>query len=108
MKMSDLKSGDKAVVTSVEPGGEITQRLFDMGIVKGTTFKVLRKAPLGDPIEIMLRGFMLALRVNEAEKILVERTGQVGDGMPMGPGMGRGRGRGGRGKGRGFGWGKRK
>lgn len=73
MKMSDLKPGDKAVVTEVKAQGEIAQRLIDMGLVKGTSFKVLRKAPLGDPLEIQLRGFLLALRIREAEYIFVER-----------------------------------
>lgn len=90
MKMSELKPGDKAVVTAVETNGEVSQRLFDMGLVSGTRFKVVRKAPLGDPIEIWMRGFMLALRVNEAECITVEKTGEVGDGKPMKHGPGRG------------------
>ncbi len=95
MKMSDLKPGDKAVVINVETAGEVSQRLFDMGIVKGTRFKVIRKAPLGDPVEIKLRGFMLALRVNEADCITVEKTGEMGDGRPMGHGGGKGKGFGG-------------
>lgn len=83
MKMSELKAGDKAVVTSVDAQGEVAQRLLDMGLVTGTKFKVVRKAPLGDPIEIKLRGFMMALRVKEASFITVEKTGRVGDGIPM-------------------------
>lgn len=75
MKMSELKAGDKAVVTAVHAHGEIGQRLIDMGLVKGTSFKVLRKAPLGDPLEIKLRGFLLALRLKEAACVSVERTG---------------------------------
>lgn len=90
MKMSELKPGDKAVVTEVATVGEVSQRLFDMGLVNGTRFKVVRKAPLGDPIEIWMRGFMLALRVNEAECVTVEKTGEVGDGKPMKPVSGRG------------------
>ena len=44
-----------------------------MGLVKGTPFKVLRKAPLGDPLEIQIRGFLLALRKQEAECVSVEK-----------------------------------
>ncbi len=73
MKMSELKPGDGGVITSVTAQGEIAQRLLDMGLVKGTHFKVLRKAPLGDPLEIQLRGFLLALRLKEAEHIGVEK-----------------------------------
>jgi len=90
MKMSELKPGDKAVVIEVETIGEVSQRLFDMGLVNGTRFKVVRKAPLGDPIEILMRGFMLALRVNEAECVTVEKIGELGDGKPMNAGPGRG------------------
>jgi ferrous iron transport protein A len=57
-----------------------------MGLVKGTRFKLIRKAPLGDPIEIMLRGFFLSLRLSEAENILVVKIGHIGDGKPMGGG----------------------
>ena len=71
--MSELKPGDKAVVIAVSAQGEIAQRLVDMGLIKGTPFKVLRKAPLGDPLEIKLRGFLLALRMKEAECVSVER-----------------------------------
>lgn len=103
MKMSELRPGDKAVVTGVETTGEVSRRLFDMGLVNGTMFMVIRKAPLGDPIEIKMRGFMLALRLNEAECISVEKIGEAGDEKPMGPGRGRGWGFG-RGHGKGFGW----
>lgn len=71
MKMSELKPGDEAVVMAIDDRGEIAQRLVDMGLIKGTPFKVLRKAPLGDPLEIKLRGFLLALRLNEAKFISV-------------------------------------
>ncbi len=83
MKMSDLKGGDKAVITAVDAKGEVGQRLLDMGLVKGTNFKVIRKAPLGDPIQIKLRGFLMALRLNEAKLITVEKIGEIGDGIPM-------------------------
>jgi len=83
MKMSELKAGDKATVISVDAKGEVGQRLLDMGLVKGTKFKAIRKAPLGDPLEIKLRGFIMALRVKEAELITVEKTGEKGDGVPM-------------------------
>lgn len=71
--MSELKPGDKAVIIAVSAQGEVAQRLVDMGLIKGTQFKVLRKAPLGDPLEIQLRGFLLALRMKEAECVSVER-----------------------------------
>ena len=83
MKMTELKAGDKAEIISIKACGEIGSRLIDMGLVKGTRFKLIRKAPLGDPIEIMLRGFLLSLRLNEAKNISVVKIGHVGDGKPM-------------------------
>lgn len=73
MKMTELKAGDKGTIISVTAQGEVAQRLVDMGLVKGTHFKVLRKAPLGDPLEIQIRGFLLALRLKEAECVDVEK-----------------------------------
>lgn len=73
MKMSELKPGDRATITAVDANGEIAQRLVDMGLIKGTQFKVLRKAPLGDPLEIKMGGFLLALRLTEAECVTVEK-----------------------------------
>ncbi len=75
MKMSELNTGDKAKIDSIQAAGEICSRLIDMGLVKGTAFKIIRKAPLGDPIEIMLKGFLLALRLKEAESIAVRKIG---------------------------------
>jgi ferrous iron transport protein A len=73
MKMSDLKPGDKGTVLKVEHMGETTGRLMDLGLHKGASFKVVRKAPLGDPMEIKLRGTLLALRMKEAESVIVEK-----------------------------------
>ena len=83
MLMTELNVGDKAEIVSIKANGEVGMRLIDMGLVKGTRFKLIRKAPLGDPIEIMLRGFFLSLRLSEAENISVEKIGHVGDGKPM-------------------------
>jgi ferrous iron transport protein A len=83
MKMTELSAGDKAEIISIKALGETGARLIDMGLVKGTRFKLIRKAPLGDPIEIMLRGFFLSLRLSEAKNITVKKIGQVGDGKPM-------------------------
>lgn len=86
MKMTELKIGDKAEITTIAATGEIGSRLIDMGLVKGTRFKLIRKAPLGDPIEIMVKGFYLSLRLKEAETIEVIKIGEVGDHKPMGGG----------------------
>jgi ferrous iron transport protein A len=83
MKMSELKIGDKAEVTAVKAEQAVRRRILDMGLIKGTRFKVLRVAPLGDPMEIFFKGMYLSLRKSEAEGISVHRIGHAGDGVPM-------------------------
>ncbi len=70
--LCDIKPGNSAVISKVICNGKITRRMFDMGLVPGTEVFVQKYAPLGDPIEISLRGFNLALRKSEATLILVE------------------------------------
>lgn len=70
--LSSLKVGDSAEVKDIIAKGEIRRRLLDMGLVKGVTLEVVRKAPLGDPIAVKLNGFDLSLRINEADCVLVE------------------------------------
>ncbi|MBM3161848.1 MAG: ferrous iron transport protein A [Chlorobi bacterium] len=83
MKMSELLVGDKAEVTAVKAEHAVRRRILDMGLITGTRFKVLRVAPLGDPIEIFFKGMYLTLRKSEAEGISVRKTGEAGDGVPM-------------------------
>lgn len=66
--------GDQAKVVGFNKTGKAyRKRLLAMGLTPGTEFKVTRFAPLGDPVEIKIRGFSLTLRKNEAEVLLVER-----------------------------------
>lgn len=71
-KLSELKKGDRAKVTSIRGGGGIGQRLMDMGLTTGSEIEMQGVAPLGDPIEIRVRGYKLSLRKNEAAAVLVE------------------------------------
>jgi len=76
IEFSELKVGDQARVVSCDAeGGQQALRLMSMGVVPGTTLKVVRVAPLGDPIEIRVRGFHLSLRREEAKGIQVEHVG---------------------------------
>ncbi len=84
VKLSELNPGDKAEIVSVKALGEIRRRLLDMGVNKGLHVKVVRRAPLGDPIEISFRGCHLTLRLEEADNIQVVKVGEIGDGKPMG------------------------
>lgn len=71
-RLPELEIGESALVSGFE--GEEGQRfrLMEMGVLEGTRITLVRRAPLGDPIEVELRGFHLSLRVSEAECIEVE------------------------------------
>lgn len=73
MKLAELNIGESAEVRGVEGKGALRRRLFDMGITPGTEVFLRKKAPLGDPIEITIRGYELTLRAQEAESVEVER-----------------------------------
>ena len=73
--LSDMQVGDSGIVEALQGRGNIQHRLFDMGVVKGTRITVVKKAPLGDPIEVKVKGCALALRMNEAAMISVAVEG---------------------------------
>ncbi|MBE6703372.1 MAG: ferrous iron transport protein A [Ruminococcaceae bacterium] len=64
--------GGSAKVVKLHGEGAIRRRIMDMGITKGVEVRVRKVAPLGDPIEITVRGYELSLRLEDAEKIEVE------------------------------------
>ena len=70
--LADLEPGAGARVAAVEEGSPIGRRLLDLGFVPGTEVRVVRRAPLGDPVEYELRGTRLCLRRSEARRIRVE------------------------------------
>ena len=70
--LKDLTIGQSGVVAKVDTTGALKQRLVDMGITKGTDVSVVKIAPLGDPIEIEIRGYNLSIRKADAEKILIK------------------------------------
>ena len=67
--LADLPKGGTAKVLSVRGVGSITRRLMEMGIVPGEIVRVIKSAPFGDPMEIKIRGYHLAVRRNEANMI---------------------------------------
>jgi ferrous iron transport protein A len=73
IKLSELSVGQSATVRELPKSGAPTIRLREMGLLNGTKLSLVRVAPLGDPIEIKLRGYHLTLRKSEAEHILVDR-----------------------------------
>jgi Fe2+ transport system protein FeoA len=69
--LANLQTGITAKVVSVLENGTISRRLQEMGIIPGSTVRVVKTAPFGCPMEIRVRGFNLAIRRTEAETILI-------------------------------------
>ena len=70
-RLSELPTGAQATIAGMPGGQAALTRLREMGVVPGTRIQLVRRAPLGDPIEISLRGSLLSLRKSEAEQITV-------------------------------------
>lgn len=71
MTLKEVKPGNSVQVVRLTGEGALKRRIMDMGITRGVTILVRKVAPLGDPIEINVRGYELSLRKSEAENILV-------------------------------------
>ena len=72
MNLSELKPGEKGRVRKIEITGPVKRRIMDMGITKGVEILVRKVAPLGDPIELTIRGYELSIRKNDAKYIIIE------------------------------------
>ena len=72
MTLNELPVGKAAVITKVGGAGALRCRLLDMGLIPHTRVTLQKVAPMGDPIEIRVRGYELTLRIEEAQKIEVE------------------------------------
>ena len=70
--LNEFKINEQGIVKKIEAEGKIKRRLFDMGVTPGTEVVIRKHAPLGDPIEVTIRGYELTLRKDEANKILME------------------------------------
>lgn len=70
--MRDVKVNETVKVVKLNGEGAVKRRIMDMGITKGTEIYVRKTAPLGDPIEVTVRGYELSLRKADSEMILVE------------------------------------
>ena len=71
MTIKEIKCGETVKVTKIQGEGPIRRRIMDMGITKGCEVFVRKVAPLGDPIEVTVRGYELSLRKADAEMIVV-------------------------------------
>lgn len=72
--LSDLQPGDQGEVIQVQAQGPIRQRLLEMGFIRGARLRVEKLAPLGDPMELVIKGYHLSLRREESACILVHRV----------------------------------
>lgn len=72
MKLNELKVGQSAVITAVGGEGALRNRLIDMGLIPKTRLTLRKVAPMGDPIEIRIRGYELTLRLDDAANISIE------------------------------------
>lgn len=70
--LNEFAIKETGVVKKIEAEGKIKRRLFDMGVTPGAEITLKKVAPLGDPIEVTIRGYELSLRKDEANKILME------------------------------------
>ena len=77
MTLDELKTGASAVITAVGGEGPLRCRLLDMGLTPRTVVTLRKVAPMGDPIEIHVRGYELTLRVEDARQITVEKRDRV-------------------------------
>ena len=72
MTLKDLAIGNSAVVTKVGGEGALRQHFLDMGLIPGAKVTVMKYAPMGDPMEILVQGYKLTLRLSEADKIEID------------------------------------
>ncbi len=70
--LSELQPGDQGEVIQVQAQGQVRQRLLEMGFIRGALLKVEKLAPLGDPMELVIKGYHLSLRREESACILVQ------------------------------------
>ena len=72
MVLSEMRAGRKAIVVRVAGNGAVRRRILEMGIVKGAEIYVEKYAPLRDPLELIVKGYHVSLRVEEAAQIYVD------------------------------------
>lgn len=71
-RLDEFEIGETGLIKKVDGEGRIRRRLFDMGVTPGATVYLRKKAPLGDPLEVTIRGYELTLRNNEAALVTLE------------------------------------
>ena len=74
-RLNEFKVGETGLIKKVEGEGRFRRRLLDMGVTPGATVYLRKKAPLGDPLEVTIRGYELTLRKDEAQLVILEVEG---------------------------------
>lgn len=74
ISLSMLQPGDQGEVVEVQAHGQVRQRLLEMGFIRGAHLRVEKLAPMGDPMELVIKGYHLSLRRDESACILVHRV----------------------------------
>lgn len=77
MTLAQIKPGHGGVIATVEGEGALRRHLLDMGLTPGTKVMVRKVAPMGDPMELFLRGYALSLRKDEAAQITIREESMV-------------------------------
>lgn len=77
MTLDQLKPGERGIITSIGGEGALRRHLLDMGLTPNTHVEVRKVAPMGDPIELFLRSYVLSIRKDDAAKIVVDQVGRV-------------------------------
>ncbi len=77
MTLDQLKPGEGGIITSIGGEGALRRHLLDMGLTPNTHVEVRKVAPMGDPIELFLRSYVLSIRKDDAAKIVVDQVGRV-------------------------------
>jgi ferrous iron transport protein A len=75
LTLDQLQPGETGTVVRVAAQGPLRRRMLDMGLTHGVEVRMLRLAPLGDPVEFLVRGYSLSLRRNEAQHVEIQRQG---------------------------------
>jgi ferrous iron transport protein A len=71
-RLDEMEQGERGKVVAISSCGSLRSRIMDMGIVRGAEIEMVRSAPLGDPLEFLLKGYKLTLRKAEAANVLLE------------------------------------
>jgi Fe2+ transport system protein FeoA len=79
MLLSDLKEGEAGKIIRIGGNGALRRRILEMGLIKDSEVYVEKYAPLKDPMELIVKGYHLTLRVNEASQITVEKMGSAAE-----------------------------